>query len=405
MTHGVGAGGGSKGPVTAKSGAKGESWFYNEQFRSILYQVVLIATVVGIGLFLVSNTLHNLAVRGIATGFGYLSGESGFPISEALISHAATSSYGRALVVGILNTIKIAVVGIILASLLGTIVGIARLSSNWLVAKLASTYVEVIRNIPLLLQLFVWYGIVTAVLPSPRQALQPLPSVFLSNRGFKIPIMAEHPIWVWVVLAFFVALVACWFIGRWADRKQADTGKRPSVLLINIGTIIGLPLLVWLIGGAPTQVDAPVLKGFNFSGGATMTPEYVALLIGLVTYTSSFIAEIVRSGIQAVNYGQTEASKALGLSPGQTLRLVILPQSLRVIIPPVTSQYLNLTKNSSLAVAIGYPDLVSVTNTTLNQTGQAIEAIAIMMTVYLVLSLATSAFMNWYNTRIALVER
>ncbi len=405
MTHRVDDGSGSKGPAAASSGVNSESWFYNEQFRSIIYQVVLILAVVGVGYYLVDNTLHNLAVRGIATGFGYLRSEAGFPISEAPVAYSATDAYGRALVVGILNTIKIAIVGIILASLLGTIVGIARLSSNWLVAKLASVYVETIRNIPLLLQLFVWYGVVTSLLPSPRDAMNPIDGVFLSNRGFKFPIMAEHPIWTWVMLAIAVGFVLVWFIGRWADKRQADTGVRPSTLLPVLAAIVGLPMIVWLIGGAPTQVDAPALRGFNFVGGMSVSPEYAALLIGLVTYTASFIAEIVRSGIQAVNYGQTEASKALGLSSGHILRLVILPQSLRVIIPPVTSQYLNLTKNSSLAVAIGYPDLVSVTNTTLNQTGQAIEAIAIMMAVYLFLSLATSAFMNWYNTRIALVER
>jgi general L-amino acid transport system permease protein len=405
MTNRVDERAGPKGQASAKGGPKSESWFYNEQFRSIVYQVVLILAVVGVAVFLIHNTLTNLAVRGIATGFGYLDGRSGFPLSETLIDYVATDTYGRALIAGILNTVKVAVVGIALASLVGVVVGISRLSSNWLVSRLATVYVETVRNIPLLLQLFVWYGLVAAVFPSPRDAFNPIGSVFFSNRGIKVPVMADHFIWSWVVLAFVIGCVGVWFIGRWADKKQADTGLRPAVLLPNLAALIGLPALVWLVGGAPVAVNAPELRGFNFVGGITLTPEYAALVIGLVSYTGAFIAEIVRSGIQAVSYGQSEAAKALGLSSNHTLRLVILPQALRVIIPPVTSQFLNLTKNSSLAVAIGYPDLVSVTNTSLNQTGQAIEAIAIMMTVYLVLSLATSAFMNWYNTRIALVER
>ncbi|MEQ8655963.1 MAG: amino acid ABC transporter permease [Hyphomicrobiales bacterium] len=379
--------------------------FYSEKFRAIVYQVLLIAVVIGIGFFLVSNTLANLAARGIQSGYGFLDVRAGFDIGEALIEYTNDDTYGRALVVGILNTIKVAFFGIILATVVGVVMGIARLSTNWLVAKFATVYVEVLRNIPLLLHLFFIYALVLNVLPRPRDSWNVIPGIFLSNRGLKIPVMADHPIWVWVVVALLVGSIAAYFYARWADKKQAQTGVRPKTLLPSLGLIFGLAAVVWLIGGAPTEVNAPELRGFNFRGGATLSAEFFALLLGLSIYTSAFIAEIVRSGIQAVNYGQTEAAKAVGLNPGNTLRLVILPQALRVIIPPITSQYLNLTKNSSLAIAIGYPDLVAVGNTALNQSGQAIEIIAVFMTVYLSLSLLTSLFMNWYNGRIALTER
>lgn len=381
------------------------SIIHSEKFRAIIYQVTLIAVVIAIGVFLVSNTLANLAARGIQSGYGFLDVRAGFDIGEGIIEYTNDDTYGRALLVGILNTIKVAFFGIILATIVGIIMGIARLSSNWLVAKFASVYVEVLRNIPLLLHLFFLYGLLINILPRPRDSWTPLPGVFFSNRGLKYPVMAEHPIWMWVFLAMLVGAVVALFYVRWADKKQAETGKRPKTLLPCLGIIFGFGFVTWLVGGAPTAVDAPELRGFNFQGGQTISAEFLALLLGLTIYTSAFIAEIVRSGIQAVNYGQTEASKAVGLNPGNTLRLVILPQALRVIIPPITSQYLNLTKNSSLAIAIGYPDLVSVGNTALNQSGQAIEIISIFMIVYLSLSLLTSVFMNWYNGRIALTER
>lgn len=378
---------------------------YSEKFRAIIYQVVLIAVVIGVGFFLVSNTLANLAARGIQSGYGFLDVRAGFDIGEALIDYTNDDTYGRALLVGILNTIKVAFFGIILATIVGVIMGIARLSSNWLVAKFASIYVEVLRNIPLLLHLFFIYGVLINILPRPRDSWTLFPGVFLSNRGLKYPVMAEDPIWLWVLIAMLVGAIGAYFLARRADQKQAETGNRPKTLLPSLGLIFGLGIVVWFIGGAPTEVNAPELRGFNFRGGQSLSPEFLALLLGLTIYTSAFIAEIVRSGIQAVNYGQTEAAKAVGLNPGNTLRLVVLPQALRVIIPPITSQYLNLTKNSSLAIAIGYPDLVSVGNTALNQSGQAIEIIAVFMTVYLSLSLITSLFMNWYNGRIALTER
>ena len=373
--------------------------------RAVFFQILVLGGVALLGWYLVSNVLENLARQNIATGFSFLDREASFAIGESLIAYSPASSYSQALLVGFLNTIKVAVLGIVLATILGTIIGIARLSSNFLVAKLASIYVEVIRNIPVLLQLFFWYAVIGESLPNPRQALNPVPGVFLSNRGMKFPALADDPIWIWVGLAILVAIVGVWFLARWARKRQEATGQQFPTVLASIGVLIALPLLTWLAGGAPTALDLPELQGFNFRGGTNISPEFAALLLGLTVYTASFIAEIVRSGIRAVNWGQTEAASALGLHRGTILRLVVLPQALRIIVPPTTSQYLNLTKNSSLAVAIGYPDLVSVANTTLNQTGQAIEAVAIMMTVYLTISLGISLFMNWYNKHIALVER
>ena len=373
--------------------------------RAIFFQILVLGGVVLLGWYLVSNVLENLARQNIATGFSFLDREASFAIGEAMIPYSPASSYSQALLVGFLNTIKVAVLGIILATVLGTVIGIARLSSNFLVAKLASIYVEVIRNVPVLLQLFFWYAVISESLPQPRQALNPIPGVFLSNRGMKFPSLADDPIWTWVGLALVAAMVGVWLLARWARKRQEATGQQFPVVFASIGLLLALPLLTWVVGGAPTALDVPVLQGFNFRGGITISPEFAALLMGLVIYTAGFIAEIVRSGIRAVNWGQTEAASALGLHRGEVLRLVVLPQALRIIVPPTTSQYLNLTKNSSLAVAIGYPDLVSVANTTLNQTGQAIEAVSIMMAVYLTISLGISLFMNWYNTRIALVER
>lgn len=392
-------------PAPKAKAPSSSNLLYSEKFRAIIYQVVLIGTVVGIGYYLFSNTLANLEQRGIQSGFGFLDVRAGFDINDSLIEYSNNETYGRAFLVGILNTIRVAFFGIILATVLGVVMGIARLSTNWLVNKFASVYVEVLRNIPLLLHLFFIYGVLIATLPRPRDSWVLGPSIFFSNRGLKIPVMADHPIWIWVFLAMLVGAVGAFLYAKRADRIQAETGVRPATLLPSLGIIFGLGAVVWLIGGAPTEVNAPELRGFNFEGGATLRAEFIALLLGLVIYTSAFIAEIVRSGIQAVNYGQTEAAKAVGLNPGQNLRLVVLPQALRVIIPPITSQYLNLTKNSSLAIAIGYPELVAVGQTALNQSGQAIEVVAIWMAVYVTLSLLTSVFMNWYNGRIALTER
>ncbi len=372
--------------------------------RAWLYQVIVVGLVAFVVWYLVSNTLHNLAVRNISTGFGFLGREAGFAIGESPVSYSPADTYGRAVWVGLLNTLKVSVVGIIFATLLGTLIGIARLSKNWLVSGVASVYVEVMRNIPLLLQLFFWYAIITENMPGPRQALNPMPGVFLSNRGLKMPSLQGDAM-DWILGGLALAIVLVVLVAHWARKRQAATGQIFPLGSVAVALLLALPLAGWVGGGAELSFEMPELKGFNFVGGINLSPEFSALLLGLVIYTSAFVAEVVRSGIQAVGQGQWEAANALGLSRARTLRLVILPQALRVIIPPMTSQYLNLTKNSSLAVAIGYPDIVSVVNTTLNQTGQAIEGILIIMAAYLTVSLSISIFMNWYNKRIALVER
>ena len=380
------------------------SWS-DPRFRNIVWQIVILGTVAAIVYYLVSNTNRNLEARRIATGFAYLGRTAGIPIGEHLIDYnPATSTYGDALIVGVLNTLKVAVVGIFLATILGTLIGVARLSRNWLVARLSAVYVEVIRDIPLLLQLLFWYGILQA-LPSPRQAFHPLPGVFLTNRGLRIPTIDWVSGYWWVVAAFAIGVVGTVLWSKAATRKQNDTGVRPKVWPVAVGLMLVVPLLVWAALGAQFTLEIPELRGFNHQGGANLSPEYAALTLGLVIYTAAYIAEIVRSGILAVPTGQWEAAGAVGLRPGTVLRQIVLPQAMRVIIPPMTSQYLNLTKNSSLAVAIGYQDIVSIANTELNQTGQAIEGITMIMLVYLFISLSISLFMNWYNARIALVER
>ncbi|WP_366556688.1 amino acid ABC transporter permease [Aquibaculum sediminis] len=388
----------------ATASSKTPFW-YDPRFRAIFFQILTVVLVLaGIG-YLVSNVMTNLERQNIASGFGFLNREAGFAIAESMVSYSAADSYGRAFIVGILNTFRVALLGVALATIIGVLVGIARLSSNWLIAKLASVYIEVMRNLPLLLQLFIWYGVITVSLPGPRDAMNPMTGIYLSNRGFMIPAPAADPIHAYMGIAALLALAVGYLIRRWAKQRQIDTGKQFPVYKTSLGLLILFPAIAWVLGGAPTVMELPTLQGFNFRGGLTLTPEFAALLFGLTFYTAAFIAEIVRGGILAVSYGQSEAAFALGLRKGMVLRFIVLPQALRIIIPPTTSQYLNLTKNSSLAVAIGYPDLVSVGNTTLNQTGQAIEAITIFMAVYLTLSLTISLIMNWYNRAIALVER
>lgn len=373
--------------------------------RAVFFQVLVIGGVLALAMFLVSNTLENLQRRAIATGFDFLEREASFGIGEHIIDYSPKDSYGKAFVVGVLNTLKVSVIGIVLATILGTVIGIARLSTNWLLAKLATGYVEVMRNIPPLLQLFVWYALFTESMPPVRQALNPLPGVFLSQRGITVPVPAADPVWTWVLLALVLGGVASLLVGRWAKIRQAATGQPFPLLAASLALIVGLPFAAYVAGGAPAAMDVPQLQGFNFRGGLVLSPEFAAILFGLSIYTAAFIAEIVRGGILAVSHGQSEAAAALGLKRGHALRLVVLPQALRVIVPPTTSQFLNLTKNSSLALAIGYPDLVSILNTTINQTGQAIEGVAMIMGSYLAISLSISLFMNWYNKRIALVER
>ncbi len=358
-----------------------------------------------LGYYLISNTLSNLERQSIATGFGFLQKESSFEIGEHLISYSAADSYARALVVGTLNTLLVSFVGIILTVILGTLIGVARLSGNWLISKMAAIYIEVFQDIPVLLQLFFWYAFFYEMLPSPRQALKPFSGVFICNRGLIMAVPKAHAAYAYMAVAFAAAVVMVLLVRRWARNRQARTGRIFPVIRVSMALLLGLPLVTWWLAGAPTQMSIPVLKGFNFKGGLVISPEFSALLLGLVLYTAAFVAEVVRAGIQSVSKGQTEAAMAIGLRPGQILNLVILPQALRVIIPPLTSQMLNLTKNSSLAVAIGYPDFVSVAGTTINQTGQAIEGVALIMGVYLIFSLFTSAFMNWYNKKMRIVER
>ncbi len=372
---------------------------------AIFYQIL---TLLGVGLlsyYLVNNTLANLERQSISTGFGFLEKEAAFEIGETLIEYGAADSYGKALAVGFLNTLLVSFIGIVLTVILGTFLGIARLSSNWLVAKLSAAYIELFQDIPILLQLFFWYAFFYEILPSPRQALNPIPGMFLCNRGLIFGVPEYHAAFKFAFIALVIGLVVVFFVKKWAAKRQAESGRIFPTMKVSLAILIGFPILAWYLSGAPTEMSVPKLTGFNFKGGITISPEFTALLLGLVLYTAAFVAEVVRAGIQSVNKGQREAAMAIGLKPGHVLNLVILPQALRVIVPPLTSQMLNLTKNSSLAVAIGYPDFVSVAGTTINQTGQAIEGVALIMIIYLIFSLSTSAYMNWYNKKIALVER
>jgi len=381
------------------------AFWYDPRIRSILYQLSVLAMVGLLGYYLISNTHANLERQSIATGFGFLQKEAAFEIGESLISYSAADRYARALMVGVLNTLLVSFIGIILTVILGTFIGVARLSANWLVSRMAAVYIEVFQDIPILLQLFFWYAFFYEILPMPRQALSLFTGVFLSNRGLVFAVPEFHPAHIYMAIAFVAGCLSVYFLRRWARKRQADTGMTFPVFSVSVGILILLPLLAWLAGGAPTTMSVPELKGFNFQGGLSVSPEFGALLLGLVFYTAAFVAEVVRAGIQSVSKGQQEAAMSIGLRPNRLLQLVILPQALRVIIPPLTSQMLSLTKNSSLAVAIGYPDFVSVAGTAINQTGQAIEGVAMIMLVYLFFSLSTSAFMNWYNKKIALVER
>jgi general L-amino acid transport system permease protein len=382
--------------------------FYNDpKVRSVAYQVAL-AAIIGLLVYgAVTNAIEHLRRAHIASGFGFWNQAAGFDISQTLIEYSASvSTYGRAFWVGLLNTLLVAGIGIIFATIVGFIIGIARLSTNWLVAKAATGYVEIIRNIPLLLQLLFWYNAVLKALPDIRESIRIPGGGFLNNRGLMLPSPVFAPGFVAVEIAFAVAIVAIVAFAIWAHRRQERTGQQAPVFLIGLALIVGLPVAALLAAGFPVSFEYPQAGRFNITGGMDVLPEFAALLLGLVIYTAAFIAEVVRAGILAVSKGQVEAAGSLGLRPGPTLRLIVVPQAMRVIIPPLTSQYLNLIKNSSLAVAIGYPDLVQVfTGTVLNQTGQAVEVVAITMLVYLTISLVTSLLMNIYNRRMALVER
>jgi general L-amino acid transport system permease protein len=376
----------------------------DEKVRGLIWQVLVVGAAVAVVAWLWSNAIHNLSVRRISTGFAFLGREAGMPIVDTWLPYSPKDTYLRAFVVGIVNTLRVAVIGVVLATLLGTVIGISRLSSNWLLSRLAAVYVEVLRDIPLLLQLLFWYVLMQG-LPGARAAWNPVDGVFLSNRGLVLPSIPIEAGQLWGLATATLGLIAFYFLRRHLIARQVREGRVRHVWPYALLLVVALPALVSWSLGVSWAVTMPVLRGFNFVGGWTLSPEYFSLLLALVTYTSAFIAEIVRSGIQAVPRGQWDAALALGLRRSFVLQQIILPQALRVIIPPMTSQYLNLTKNSSLAVAIGYQDIVSIANTTLNQTGQAIESIALIMLVFLTISLGISLFMNWYNARIALVER
>ncbi len=376
------------------------------KFRALVFQIIATIAVALFFFYIVRNTLNNMEARGISTGFGFLDRTSGFAILQSLIPYSETSTYGRTFIVGLLNTILVSVLGVFCATIIGFIMGVLRLSSNWLISKLAAAYIEIFRNIPLLLQIFFWYFAIGFNLPGPRNSFSLGEMAFLSNRGLYVPAPVLEDGIMATLISIVVAIVAVIFLVRWARARFEATGQLFHTVYVSLAILFGLPALVFIATGAPLHWDIPALTGFNFTGGLVVIPELFALTLALSIYTAAFIAETVRSGIQSVSHGQTEAASALGLRPSWTLRLVIIPQAMRVIIPPLTSQYLNLTKNSSLAAAIGYPDLVAVfAGTTLNQTGQAVEIIAITMSVYLVLSLIISVFMNWYNARVALEER
>jgi len=382
--------------------------FYNDpKVRSAVYQAALCAVVAFLVYGATTNAIEHLQRAHIASGFGFWNNTAGFDISQTLIEYSSqASTYGRAFWVGLLNTLLVAGLGVVLATILGFTVGISRLSKNWLLAKTATGYVETIRNIPLLLQLLFWYNAVLKALPEMRDSIVILGGAYLNNRGLYLPKPEFLAGFDEVLVAAIVGAIAAIVFYLWAHKRQERTGQRGPVFTVVFVLIVGLPLAALALEGVPLKFNYPQAGRFNIGGGIEVLPEFAALLFGLTIYTAAFIAEVVRAGILAVSRGQIEAAYSLGLKPGPTLRLIVVPQAMRVIIPPLTSQYLNLTKNSTLAVAIGYPDLVQVfTGTVLNQTGQAVEVVAITMLVYLTISLATSLAMNLYNRRVALVER
>ncbi|MDG2417331.1 MAG: amino acid ABC transporter permease [Pelagibacterales bacterium] len=382
------------------------SILFNRSVQGIFYQIVTLVLVILAVLYIVDNTASNMIARGLASGFHFLGVESGFDIGMTLIDYSPTSTYFDSFIVGLLNTLLVAGLGISIATIVGFTVGIARLSSNWLIAKLAESYIEILRNIPLLLQIFFWYFAVLRALPKPKQSLELADSFFLNNRGLFIPDPVFGEGGTLILYSFIAAILISIGIAIWSKQRQNKTGKTFPVFYSSIGLLISFIFLSMLATGFPVTFDYPELKGFNFKGGIKLIPELVALTFALSMYTASFIAEVVRAGIQAVSLGQTEAARSLGLNPNQILRLVIIPQALRVIVPPLTNQYLNLTKNSSLAAAIAYPDLVLVfAGTALMQTGQAIEIIGMVMGVYLFLSLMTSIIMNLFNRFMRVAER
>jgi len=378
-------------------------WF-DRRGRGYLLQLLVLLCVAVFFAVITSNTIANLQKAGLTSGFGFLGDQAFFDINQRLIDYTSQSSFGRALIVGLLNTVLVSSLGIITATLIGFVAGILRLSNNWLVSRLITAYVEITRNVPLLLQIILWWAILTS-LPKVRDSVSIFGAFFLNNRGLRAPSPNFESLFFWVCVSLLLCLIVTVAIAIWSRRRQKNTGKAFPATLVGLFLLTIVPLFVFYSLGQPINWDIPERTRFNFRGGFNVTPELLALWVALATYTGAFISEIVRAGILSVSTGQSEAALSLGLRKNQTMRLIIIPQALRVIIPPLTSQYLNLTKNSSLAIAIGYQDLVSIGGTILNQSGHALEVVAIWMMVYLSLSLATSAFMNWYNKRISLVER
>ena len=378
----------------------------NERVRGVLFQLLTVIGLVAFLWYIGTNTVSNIEQRGIQTGFGFLDGTAGFAINEAPIEFNETYTHGRVFLVGLLNTLIIGFVGIIFATLLGLLVGILRLSNNWLVRKIAKAYIDIFRNIPPLLQILFWYNVVLNSLPHPRASIELLDSIFINNRGLYIPQFSWNTTTYAILASIIFTIIGIYLLNKWSNKRQEKTGEIFPVAPVGIIAIIVVPFLAYFIGGANLGLQYPELKGFNFQGGKVITPEFLALTFALVIYTATFIAEAVRSGIEAVGKGQKEAASSLGLSPYQSLKLVVLPQAVRISIPPIINQYLNLVKNSSLAAAIGYPEIVTVfAGTSLNQVGQAIEIIAMTMAVYLTISLVVSAILNWFNQKMKIQER
>jgi general L-amino acid transport system permease protein len=378
----------------------------NEKVRGILYQIVTIALFVGFLFYIAQNTAHNIEQRGIKTGFDFLNATAGFDITESPIPFTPRSTHWEVFKVGLLNTLIVSFWGIVLSSLIGLLIGVWRLSPNWLISRIAAAYVETFRNIPVLLQILFWYNVVLATLPAARQSINLFDAVFINNRGFFMPELVFGP-GSWLIgAALFLAVAAICLLSRWAKKRQDETGEQFPVFVTGPGILALLPLLAYFLAGQPVTAVYPELKGFNFRGGRTLTPEFLALLFALSIYTATFIGEAIRSGIEAVPKGQKEAAASLGLSPLQQLRLVVLPQAVRIAIPSIINQYLNLIKNSSLAAAIGYPELVTIfAGTSLNQTGQALEILLITMLTYLLISLIVSLILNWFNAKMKIRER
>jgi len=376
----------------------------SQAFRALVYQVIAVACIALVVWFLAHNTATNMRIRGIQSGFDFLTSAAGFDIGESLYPFDSGEPYWHAFLIGVTNTLRVAVLGIVLTTLLGTLIGMGRFSRNALVRGLCVTYVELFRNIPVLLQLLMWYLLFTEVLPASTEPLVMGP-LFLSKGGLNFPI----PVWatghVWATAGLLAGLPLAWLYRRRAVKVFERTGRTGSLFWVPLFIVMAVGVVGWLVGGAPVAFDHPKQGEFAIENGGALTPEFLSVLLGLTIYTAAFVAEVVRSGVQSVPRGQGEAASALGLSPAQEMRLVMLPQALRVIIPPMTNQFLNLTKNSSLAVAIGYPDVVSIANTAINQTGRAVECVSVIMLVYLSTSLATSLLMNWYNARAAIKER